>query len=112
MNAVSNTLDLAPALVVLPGGRAAACDASGPRLLRPEEARGLALSAPVVVAHASLTAKRLDLPQPGRSPLIFDALEIEKGPVATVHVPIRMRFGLHGNFAPSEALGLKEPVAA
>jgi carotenoid cleavage dioxygenase len=44
--------------------------------------------------------------------LIFDALEIEKGPVATVHVPIRMRFGLHGNFAPSEALGLKEPVAA
>lgn len=33
--------------------------------------------------------------------LLFDALEIEKGPIATVHVPIRLGFGLHGNFAPS-----------
>ncbi|WP_427967695.1 carotenoid oxygenase family protein [Altererythrobacter sp.] len=39
--------------------------------------------------------------------LIFDALDIEKGPVATVHVPIRLRFGLHGNFARSEDIGLK-----
>jgi carotenoid cleavage dioxygenase len=44
--------------------------------------------------------------------LLFDALEIEKGPIATIQVPIRLRFGLHGNFAPSEALGLKESVAA
>ncbi|HTM95190.1 MAG TPA: carotenoid oxygenase family protein, partial [Croceibacterium sp.] len=44
--------------------------------------------------------------------LLFDALEIEKGPIATIQVPIRLRFGLHGNFAPSEALGLKEKVAA
>lgn len=44
--------------------------------------------------------------------LLFDALEIEKGPIAEIHVPIRLRFGLHGNFATSEALGLKEPVPA
>ena len=76
MNAVAATVDLAPALVVLPGGRAAVCDGGGAKLLRPDDARSLALSAPVIVAHASLTAKRLDLPQPGRSPLIFDALEL------------------------------------
>jgi carotenoid cleavage dioxygenase len=38
--------------------------------------------------------------------LLFDALEIEKGPIATIQVPIRLRFGLHGNFAPSEEIGL------
>lgn len=44
--------------------------------------------------------------------LLFDALEIEKGPIATVKVPIRLRFGLHGNFASSEALGLAREKAA
>ena len=39
--------------------------------------------------------------------LLFDALEIEKGPIATIHVPIRLRFGFHGNFATSDELGLK-----
>src|SRR5690606_16983403 len=39
--------------------------------------------------------------------LIFDALDIEKGPLATVNIPIRLRFGLHGNFARSEDIGLK-----
>ena len=38
--------------------------------------------------------------------LLFDALEIEKGPIATIRVPIQLRFGLHGNFAPSAELGL------
>ena len=38
--------------------------------------------------------------------LLFDALEIEKGPIATIRVPIQLRFGLHGNFATSEELGL------
>lgn len=38
--------------------------------------------------------------------LLFDALDIEKGPIATIQVPIRLRFGLHGNFAPSSAIGL------
>lgn len=38
--------------------------------------------------------------------LIFEALEIEKGPVATIEVPIRLRFGLHGNWADADAIGL------
>ena len=76
MNAAVSTLDLAPSLVVLPGGRAAVCDAAGAKPLSTADARTLALQAPVVVAHASLTARRLDLGQPGRSPLIFDALEL------------------------------------
>ncbi|HWJ69311.1 MAG TPA: carotenoid oxygenase family protein [Sphingobium sp.] len=38
--------------------------------------------------------------------LIFDALEIEKGPVATVHIPFALRFGLHGNWANADQIGL------
>ncbi|KAK0118128.1 hypothetical protein ONS95_012434 [Cadophora gregata] len=30
--------------------------------------------------------------------LIFDALELAKGPVAAVHMPFKLRLGLHGNF--------------
>lgn len=44
--------------------------------------------------------------------LLFDALDIEKGPIATINVPIRLRFGLHGNFARSEDIGLAEMEAA
>jgi len=69
-------LDLAPALVVLPGPRAAVCDGVGARSLSSSEARSLALNAPVVVAHAGLTARRLELQPPARSPHIFDALEL------------------------------------
>jgi carotenoid cleavage dioxygenase-like enzyme len=38
--------------------------------------------------------------------LLFDALDIEKGPIATINIPIRMRFGLHGNWADAEDVGL------
>ncbi len=76
MNAPSPILDLAPALVVLPGPRAAVCDGAGARGLGADEARKLALSAPVVVVHAALTARRLDLQTPARSREIFDALEL------------------------------------
>jgi carotenoid cleavage dioxygenase len=38
--------------------------------------------------------------------LIFDALDIEKGPLATVNIPIRLRFGLHGNWADAADIGL------
>ena len=38
--------------------------------------------------------------------LIFDALDIEKGPIATIDVPIRLRFGLHGNWANAKDVGL------
>ena len=51
-----------------------------------------------------LEDKRTDL-------LVFDALDIEKGPIATINVPIRLRFGLHGNFARAEDIGLDAKVA-
>ena len=76
VNAISPALDLAPALVVLPGPRAGVADGAGVRELTPAEAESLALRAPVVVAHASLTARRLGLQAPSRSRDIFDALEL------------------------------------
>ena len=39
--------------------------------------------------------------------LLFDALEIAKGPIATINIPIRMRFGLHGNWADAADIGLR-----
>ena len=38
--------------------------------------------------------------------LLFDALQIAKGPIATINIPIRMRFGLHGNWADAADIGL------
>ena len=38
--------------------------------------------------------------------LLFDAVDIEKGPIAEVRIPIRLRFGLHGNWATAEDIGL------
>ena len=38
--------------------------------------------------------------------LLFDALAIDKGPVATINIPIRLRFGLHGNWADADEIGL------
>jgi ATP-dependent DNA helicase DinG len=76
VNAVSPPLDLASALVVLPGPRAAVADGAGARELKPREAEQLALRAPVIVAHAGLTARRLGLQAPPRSKDIFDALEL------------------------------------
>jgi carotenoid cleavage dioxygenase-like enzyme len=38
--------------------------------------------------------------------LIFDALDIAKGPIATIKIPIRLRFALHGNWADASAIGL------
>ncbi len=76
MNALTPALDLAPSLIALPGGRAAVCDGEGARILTAREARELATNAPVVVVHAGLTARRLDLSPPPRSPHIFDALEL------------------------------------
>ncbi|CAI6328985.1 unnamed protein product [Periconia digitata] len=32
--------------------------------------------------------------------LIFDALELAKGPLAVVHLPVKLKLGLHGNFVP------------
>jgi carotenoid cleavage dioxygenase-like enzyme len=38
--------------------------------------------------------------------LLFDAPEIAKGPIATINIPIRMRFGLHGNWVDAADIGL------
>ena len=38
--------------------------------------------------------------------LLFDALDIEKGPIATIRIPLRLRFGLHGNWADAADIGL------
>jgi len=35
--------------------------------------------------------------------LLFDATEIAKGPIASARIPVRMRFGLHGNWLPAQA---------
>jgi len=99
-------LSLAPALIVLPGPRCAVADpgatpdgalgsadapiaghpAPGPatpggatataRPIRPPDARDLFTAAPVLVAHAAMTARRLGLNAPPRSPRIFDVLEL------------------------------------
>ena len=36
--------------------------------------------------------------------LVFEALDIEQGPVARVKLPFRLRFGLHGNWTPADQL--------
>ncbi|WP_374575950.1 ATP-dependent DNA helicase [Phenylobacterium sp.] len=69
-------LDLAPALVVLPGPRAGIADASGAGTARAPDARDLFERGPVLVAHAAMTARRLGLNASPRSPRTFDALEL------------------------------------
>ena len=76
MSLVPATLDLAPALVVLPGPRAAVADATGPQALRAPDARDLFEQWPVLLAHAAMTARRLGVHVPPRGPRIFDALEL------------------------------------
>jgi ATP-dependent DNA helicase DinG len=69
-------LALAPALVVLPGPRAAVADASGVRPLRAPDARDLFEHGPVLTAHAAMTARRLGLNPRPRAAGLFDALEL------------------------------------
>lgn len=77
MSAPPTQLTLAPALVVLPGPRCAVCTPSGDaQPLRAPDARDLFETAPVLLAHAAMTARRLGLHAPPRSPRIFDALEL------------------------------------
>ena len=73
MTAAAN---LPPALVVLPGGRAALAEADAARPLRAGEARERWNAAPLLVCHAALSARRLDLPPPPRSGKLLDVLEL------------------------------------
>ncbi|MGQ2990556.1 MAG: ATP-dependent DNA helicase [Brevundimonas sp.] len=68
-------LDLPPALAVPPGA-GAVCDDQGARKIGRGAAEGLFTGGPVMVAHASLTARRLGLTPPPRSPDLMDVLEL------------------------------------
>ena len=72
--AVAQTLPAA--LVVLPGPAAATADAQGVRTLTPGHARALFQKSPVLLVHAGLTARRLNIAPPARSPDLFDILEL------------------------------------
>ena len=37
---------------------------------------------------------------------LSSALQVASGPIATIQIPIRMRFGLHGNWAEAADIGL------
>jgi ATP-dependent DNA helicase DinG len=76
VNALAPALDLAPALVVLPGGRCAVADAVGGREIGAAEARGLFEGGPILIVHAGMTAQRLGVRTPPRSPRLLDALEL------------------------------------
>ena len=76
MNAPTPLLDLAAALVVLPGGRAGLADGAATRAVSAGEARDLFEAGPVLVAHAAMTARRLGLSAPPRSPKLLDVLEL------------------------------------
>jgi carotenoid cleavage dioxygenase-like enzyme len=53
----------------------------------------------IVMVCNRLEEQRSDL-------LLFDALDVNKGPIATIKIPIRLRFGLHGNWADVSEIGL------
>jgi ATP-dependent DNA helicase DinG len=76
MNASPAAFDLACALVVLPGARAGVAGADGARAASGSEARRIFEAGPVLTAHAAMTARRLGLPAPPRSPRLFDVLEL------------------------------------
>ena len=105
MNAIAPSLDLAPALVVLPGPRAAAADATHAEAIRAPDARDLFERGPVMVAHASMTARRLGLNAPPRAPGIYDVLEL--------YAFVRpARFCAPSAVGLAQALGLPEPRGA
>ncbi|RAK57895.1 ATP-dependent DNA helicase [Phenylobacterium deserti] len=105
MNAPAVSFDLAPALVVLPGPRAAVADGGSAQPLRAPDARDLFDRGPVLVAHSAMTARRLGMNAPPRSAGIFDALEL----FAFVRPA---RFCAPSAAGLAQALGLPEPKGA
>jgi ATP-dependent DNA helicase DinG len=61
---------------VLPGGRSGVADAQAARAIGASEARTLFEAGPILLAHAAMTARRLALHAPPRSPRLFDVLEL------------------------------------
>jgi carotenoid cleavage dioxygenase-like enzyme len=44
--------------------------------------------------------------------LLFDAQHVDEGPMATIHIPLSMRFGLHGNWVPEATLAKAKSARA
>jgi len=95
---------LPPALACPPGAGAVA-DAAGARALPRSQAERLFETGPVIVAHASLTARRLGLGAPPRAEHLLDALEL----FAFVRPA---RFCAPSAVGLALALGLAEPKGA
>ncbi len=76
VNAVSQSFDLALAVAVLPGARAAVADAAGGRPATAAQARAAFEEGPALVAHAAMTAQRLGLSVPSRTSRLLDVLEL------------------------------------
>jgi hypothetical protein len=41
----------------------------------------------------------------GSDLVILDAQRMDQGPIATVRVPVRLKYGIHGNWMPASKLG-------
>jgi len=65
-----------PAALAVPPGAGAICDDEGARKIGRGAAEGVFTGCPVLVAHASLTARRLGLSPPPRSADLLDVLEL------------------------------------
>ncbi|MDY6923898.1 MAG: ATP-dependent DNA helicase [Pseudomonadota bacterium] len=65
-----------PAALAVPPGAGAICDDEGARRIGRGAAEGAFTTGPVLVAHASLTARRLGIAAPGRSTDLLDVLEL------------------------------------
>lgn len=65
-----------PAALAVPPGAGAICDDEGGRKIGRGAAEGAFTTGPVLVAHASLTARRLGLAPPPRSTDLLDVLEL------------------------------------
>jgi ATP-dependent DNA helicase DinG len=95
---------LPPALATPPGA-GAVCDEAGVRKIGRGAAEGVFTTGAVMVAHASLTARRLGLTPPARSPDLMDVLEL--------YAFVRpARFCAPSPTGLALALGLAEPKSA
>ena len=68
--------DALPPALATPPGAGAVCDDQGARKIGRGAAESLFFGGPILVAHASLTARRLGIAPPARSPDMMDVLEL------------------------------------
>src|SRR5690606_170011 len=94
-----------PAALAVPPGAGAICDDEGARKIGRGAAEGAFTGGPIMVAHASLTARRLGLSPPPRSSDLMDVLEL--------YAFVRpARFCAPSPSGLALALGLPEPKGA